>query len=126
MLSRWIFFPPCIQVFSHTYFSVTVSPPDLTCIQDSPECIFFIQHTLYLALSSHVSLKFSLSYPLYLFISLYPSILLTISTFLPSSTTQTPSLNIVPLKHSCVVSSRNTARQKSVISHLSSGDRKHR
>lgn len=39
---------------------------------------------------------------------------------------QPPSLNIVPLKHSCVVSSRNTARQKSVISHLSGRDRKHR
>lgn len=37
-----------------------------------------------------------------------------------------PSLNIVPLKRSCVVSSRNTARQKSVISHLSAGDRRRR
>lgn len=88
--------------------------------------IFYSAHPLSCTFISCLPQILSILRPLYLFISLYPSILLTISTFLPSSTTQTPSLNIVPLKHSCVVSSRNTARQKSVISHLSSGDRKHR
>ena len=40
---------------------------------------------------------------------------LTLTRTLPHA--PPPSLNIVPLKHGCVVSSRNTARLKSVILH---------
>lgn len=104
-ISQWLHFSPTLSLrHSHPGFSSLH-----VFIFNAPSFPHFHLRSIYLPFSlSHTHCNsLSISIP-----PLYP-----IST--PHH--QPPSLNIVPLKHSCVVSSSNTARQKSVISHLSSG-----
>lgn len=114
----------CRWCYTHTHtlcHLLTCLPMTASLLTVTSVILFFpcftIQRTLLLLLSSLLYLVtiFSIPHPVYLFI--YPP---------APPTTKPPSLNIVPLKHSCIVSSCNTARQKSVISHLSSEARKRR
>lgn len=115
-LSSHLFLTNCVTLWLFTYHSHPRFSSFQVFIFNTPPSPSFI-----LGLSTYHSIYTTPIVPLYL--SALPHLKLPP---LLLNHHQPPSLNIVPLKHSCIVSSHNTARQKSVIPHLSSRDRQHR